>query len=163
LTCFEADPQVALCLRKNLARLDEIEVEVVEAALWGEDGVLNFAAEGADAGRVSEQGGGEVRALRLSPYLEERVDLLKLDIEGAELAVLRECRGRLGLVQRIFVEYHSFVGQPQGLDELLGILREAGFRVFVTVSDVLSWRPLVERVESLGMDMRLNLFGVREG
>jgi FkbM family methyltransferase len=162
VTCFEADPAVAVYLRRNLEAAGAGETDVVEAALWGEDGELSFAAEGSDAGRVSEGSGLKVKAVRLSPYLNEPVDLLKLDIEGAEAAVLRECRGALGLVKRLFVEYHSFEGQPQCLDELLGILREAGFRVTITVSDTLTWRPFLERGSSLGMDMRLNLFGVRE-
>ncbi len=165
VTCFEADPQVAGYLRRNLAAAGASGFEVVEAALWDEETVLRFKAEGSDAGRVGEgrDGGIEVRAVRLSPYLEEPVDLLKLDIEGAELRVLRECRGSLGQVRRIFVEYHSFEGQPQTLDELLAILRATGFRLTITVSDRLTWRPFVERGSSLGMDMRLNVFGVRLG
>jgi FkbM family methyltransferase len=162
VTCFEADPGVAGYLKRNLGSAGAGEFEVVEAALWGEETVLRFAAEGSDAGRVGDEGGMEVRAVRLSPYLNEPVDLLKLDIEGAELEVLRECRNALRLVKRVFVEYHSFEGQEQGLDELLGILKAAGFRVTITVSDTLTWRPFVERNTSLGMDMRLNVFGVRE-
>ncbi len=162
VTCFEADPKVAGFLRANLEAAGAGDVEVVEAALWGEDGALSFAAEGSDAGRADAGGNLEVKAARLSPYLDEPVDLLKLDIEGAEGPVLRECRESLGQVRRIFVEYHSFEGQPQDLDELLGILKVAGFRVSVTVSDTLTWRPFVEKGSSLGMDMRLNVFGFRE-
>ena len=165
ISCFEADPDVAVYLRKNMAAAGAEAVEVIEAALWSEDGSLTFSGEGSDAGRVGEGGAGvtkQVRAVRLSPYLKERIDLLKLDIEGAEMAVLRECRGALGQVQRIFVEYHSFEGEPQCLDELLAILREAGFRLAVTVSDALTQRPFIERGSSMGMDMRLNVFGYRD-
>lgn len=165
VTCFEADPDVAVYLRKNLAAAGAEAVEVIEAALWSEEGSLTFSGEGSDAGRVGESGAGttkQVRAVRLSPYLKERIDLLKLDIEGAEIEVLRECRDALGQVQRIFVEYHSFEGAPQCLDELLGILRAAGFRLAVTVSDALTQRPFIEPGSSLGMDMRLNVFGFRD-
>ncbi|MCB1209982.1 MAG: FkbM family methyltransferase, partial [Verrucomicrobiales bacterium] len=165
VTCFEADPDVAVYLRKNLAAAGAETVEVVEAALWSEDGSLTFSGEGSDAGRVGESGAGktqQVRAVRLSPFLNERIDLLKLDIEGAEMAVLRECQNALGQVQRIFVEYHSFEGQSQCLDELLAILRVAGFRLAVTVSDALTQRPFIEPGLSLGMDMRLNVFGFRD-
>lgn len=165
ITCFEADPAVAGYLRENLNAGGADDVEVIEAALWSEDGSLTFSGEGSDAGRVGESGAGtrkQVRAARLSPYLQEPVDLLKLDIEGAELPVMRECRDALGPVRRVFVEYHSFEKEPQCLDELLAILRAAGFRVAVTVSDALASRPFVERGSSLGMDMRLNVFGFRE-
>ena len=168
VTCFEADEGVAAYLRKNLAAANINDVEIVAAALWETDGHIEFSGEGSDAGRACKpDGDGEtgarvrVPAVRLSPYLNEQIDFLKLDIEGAELAVLRECATALKNVQRIFVEYHSFEHQKQDLAEVLSILRDAGFRVAVTVSDVLSPRPLLEIGSSLGMDMRLNLFGVR--
>ena len=36
-----------------------------------------------------------------------RIDLLKIDVEGAETAVLDGARAALGLVDRVVVEYHS--------------------------------------------------------
>jgi hypothetical protein len=56
--------------------------------------------------------------VRLKEYLDRagRVDLLKMDIEGAEADVLEDCRGSLGGVQHLFVEYHAYTGQPQRLD-----------------------------------------------
>lgn len=165
VTCFEADSAVAVYLRRNLEAAGLEDVEVVEAALWDDDTEITFSSEGSDSGRVGTDLSGakatKVKAVRVSTYLDERVDLLKLDIEGAELAVLRECADKLHNVERLFVEYHSFVGQPQGLPELLSILKTAGFRIAATMSDVLSPRPLLEIGSSLGMDMRLNLFGIR--
>ena len=65
---------------------------------------------------------------RLRNLLERKVQLLKLDIEGAELEVLRDCGARLQNVERLFVEHHSFLGRPQQLGEFFGILEAAGFR-----------------------------------
>lgn len=165
ITCFEADPTVATYLKKNLAAAKLTDVEVIESALWDTDTTLEFSSEGSDAGRIGSSPAGtatrHVPAIRLSPYLNEAVDLLKLDIEGAELAVLREASAQLTNVQRLFVEYHSFEGQPQGLPELLAIIQAAGFRIALTVSDVLSPRPFLGLGSSLGMDMRVNVFGIR--
>ena len=51
----------------------------------------------------------EVRTVTLSSLLEplDRVDLLDIDIQGAELEVLIEASAALGCVRRIFVETHS--------------------------------------------------------
>ncbi len=54
-----------------------------------------------------------VRTVRLADYLiGDRIDLLKIDIEGAEVPVLEDCAARLDWVDRVFVEYHSFTDLP---------------------------------------------------
>ncbi|MBK9174775.1 MAG: FkbM family methyltransferase, partial [Flavobacteriales bacterium] len=59
------------------------------------------------------------------------VDLLKVDIEGAETEVLLDCGDALGGVQRLYVEYHSFRNRPQRLHELLALLAAQGFRYYL--------------------------------
>ena len=44
---------------------------------------------------------------RLRDYLTQRVDLLRLDIQGAEVDVLLDCADLLGHVQYLAVDYHS--------------------------------------------------------
>lgn len=73
----------------------------------------------------------QVEAVLLSSYLDRTVDLLKLDVEGAELKVLRELAGKrkLDLIQQMIVEYHYDLSNPDNsLGELLRILEESGFR-----------------------------------
>ena len=48
-----------------------------------------------------------VPAVTLSSLLTERVDLLKLDIEGLETAVLAEAAPRLRRVKRVILEFHG--------------------------------------------------------
>jgi hypothetical protein len=66
-----------------------------------------------------------VRACSLSRLLEreEKVDLLQMDIEGAERAVLRRGIEWAGKVQQIVVEVH----EPYTVDECQEDLRELGF------------------------------------
>jgi hypothetical protein len=71
-----------------------------------------------------------VRTVRLRDYLDQPIEFLKLDIEGAEVPVLLDCSDRLEQVEHLFVEYHSFIGLPQPLDCLISILRSAGFRFY---------------------------------
>jgi FkbM family methyltransferase len=161
ITAFEPDPVLAAMLRRNLIRCGANEVEIVEAAVWQEAGSMGFLAGSPDAGRLELAGGGErVRTVRLRDYLGDPVALLKLDIEGAEVEVLRDCADRLALADHVFVEYHSFDGQPQHLDEVVSILTRAGFRLHIR-SELASARPFVRRDIHLGMDLQLNIYAFR--
>jgi hypothetical protein len=65
------------------------------------------------------------------------------------------------VVDKAFIEYHSKAGEPQQLSELLALLKEAGFRCFVTAPSVFSPKPLQEIKSYAGFDMVLNVFCVR--
>jgi len=88
------------------------------------------------------------------------VDLLKLDIEGAEIVVLESCAGKLGCVDRIFVEHHSFAHQPQTLSRLVSISADAGFRLQIH-SPMICGQPFVSRSTIHGMDALLHIFAFR--
>jgi FkbM family methyltransferase len=134
IIAFEPDPQMCDVLRRNVNVNQLADVEIVEAAVWTEQGVLGFVPDRADGGRVctnSERHTTKVRCVRLRDYLDKPVDLLKLDVEGAETSVLLDCRDRLSNAKTIILEYHSFAGCEQGLDQLLAALREQGFRFYI--------------------------------
>jgi FkbM family methyltransferase len=52
------------------------------------------------------------------------IDLLKVDVEGAEAEVLRGARATLHDVRRVIIEYHT----PALLAEVRGLLADAAFR-----------------------------------
>lgn len=166
ITAFEADPAIASTLRRNVLSFGATDVEVVPCALWTSSGAGRFLADGADSGRLDLDAGAaasaQVATVRLRDYLEDPVDLLKLDVEGAETQLLRDCADRLSRVKRIFVECHSFADRPQTLAELLAILQSAGFRVYLQNSNDRSPSPLAERHQDRGMDLQVNVFGYRE-
>lgn len=163
ITAFEADPDVAAVLRRNVDSRGLQDVDIRAEALWTSDTELTFLSDGADGGRVVSKSQGAIRipAAALSPFLDEPVDFLKLDIEGAEFEVLQSCRGRLGNVEKAFIEYHSRAGEPQQLPDLLGLLRAEGFRCFITAPSVFSPNPFREIGSYAGFDMVLNIFAVR--
>lgn len=135
ITAFEADPTIAAALSRNIAENNLSQVDVVQAAIWDEDGNVTFVAEGADSGSVaSEYRGGAtnritVPAARLRDILaaEDRIDLLKLDIEGAEHRVLADCEKELHRVQAIAVELHNFEPASRKTPATLELLTRAGF------------------------------------
>jgi FkbM family methyltransferase len=161
---FEPDPKACAALRANLSAFGLGDVEVHAAALWKESGTLPFMPDDADGGRVvatdPARASCSVAAVRLRDYLDRPVDLLKLDIEGAETEVLEDCRDRLANVRNLFVEYHSFADRPQTLPALTALLAEAGFRLHLHPV-VTSPRPFVARELNSGMDLQLNLFAFR--
>jgi len=163
ITAFEADPVVAQVLKRNLQAHELGDVEVRAEALWSHDGELAFESEGADGGRLTSANDKTVKipAVALSHFLDEPVDFLKLDIEGAEFDTLQSCHGQLGLVDKAFIEYHSRVDESQQLPELLALLKDAGFRCFVAAPSVFSPKPLQEIRSYAGFDMVLNIFCTR--
>ena len=164
ITAFEPDPKVFAYLQSNLAVSGCQDIELIGKAVWSSNTTLRFQSEGADAGRIDSGEGPNaimIPAVRLRHFLNESVDLLKMDIEGAETEVMVDIAPCLRNVRNIFVEYHSFAGQPQTLGILVQTLIEAGFRVQVHPMNV-SPRPFLEIKSYLGMDMQLNIFACRQ-
>jgi FkbM family methyltransferase len=136
ITAFEADPVICEVLRRNLTRNGILDVEIVEAALWNRAGWVQFESEGADSGRIRtdlQENASviRVRAERLAPYLEKPVDLLKLDIEGAEGAVLADCSEVMAGAKRVIIEYHCTSGKAQDLSGILALLEKGNYRYLI--------------------------------
>ncbi len=129
---WEPDPRVSEVLQKNVQAW-RLPTEVRVFALSDRDGILPFSSSGDDAGHISDKNtapashGISVPTERLGPFLSRPVDLLKMDIEGAENQVLRDIRGQLANVKNIFVEFH-LRDRSERLSELLSILETAGFK-----------------------------------
>jgi FkbM family methyltransferase len=164
IIAFEADPAVFAVLESNVRGFGFADVTLVNQAVWTDQTVLEFWQGGADAGRLARETDRRncirVPTVRLRDYLTTEIDLLKLDIEGSETEVLRDCAERLTNVQHLFVEYHSFANEPQQLDEVLSVVRQAGFRYQVQ-TQAGSPRPFCDYLSSHGMDNQLNIFAYR--
>ncbi len=166
IVAFEPDKTIAKYLHQNIASFGLTDVTVIEKALWNEETTLRFFSEGADGGRVAVANDQhniiEIPTTRLHDYINRPVDLLKIDIEGAELTVLEDCKDLLHYVKHLFVEYHSFAGQPQQLARLMQLLEEAGFRLYISAPGIVSEKPFTEPVVYAGMDGQLNIHAVRQ-
>ncbi len=131
VTVFEPDPRVLPMLRRNLSVNGAADVEIVCAALAAAAGEGRFLPDGSDGGALVPEyvaGGGHVPTVALSDFLDEPVDFLKMNIEGAELPVLCEAASKLHRVVQLAVEYHGFPHTGQVLHELLALLHDRGFR-----------------------------------
>lgn len=113
-------------------------------AVAGEDGEVNFdLLDNPEASHVgAEDGFGQgqritVPSRSLAGFLDEvapgAIDLLKLDIEGSEIAALAGLSDRhLARIGQITAEFHDFCGYVTGgeVDAAIARLRGAGFAVF---------------------------------
>jgi FkbM family methyltransferase len=162
---FEPDEKVYKVLQHNSRVFNLKNVQLIKKACWNDETVLRFFSEGADGGRVAGNTDNrniiEVETTRLRRYLKKRVDFLKIDIEGAENEVLNDVQDLLTNVDKIFVEFHSFIGKEQMLPEILTILKHAGFRLHISSPGLISPTPFIEVKSYANMDNQLNIYGVR--
>ena len=146
IVAFEPDPRTFELLRANVAANDFEGVELHNVAVSTRRGTARFygefdvAAPMASAHSLEEAWGTqrsdrwiEVETVPLADYITGPVDYLKLDIEGAETAVLPSIASRLHLVRAIGLEFHG-TGPRAAEDEarVLGVLERSGFRATVT-------------------------------
>ncbi len=140
ITAFEPDPGNFEVLSENASRNGWKGVELLPYALSEEDGTRTlyrsekFSMASSLSDRRKHFGESlestEVQCRRLSPYLREPIDFLKLDIEGEEDRVLEECAGVLGNVRYLFCEYHQGQGLAgERLPKILQLLTDRGFDV----------------------------------
>ena len=138
---FEPDAGNLAVLRRNLDLNGAANVDVIEKGAWESEGALEFHA-----------GGNYTSSFRETDYVQQhpdlyqvvrlpvttidaevarlglqRLDLIKMDIEGSEGPALR---GALATLRRlrpaVVVETHVVRGTPT-LDEVRTVLRDAGY------------------------------------
>jgi FkbM family methyltransferase len=160
ITAYEADPALFAMLKANLAANRASDVEAVHAALWTANGRLTFQAEGSDSGMIGSLPGAiagtavEVPSLRLrdvianeaaaaAPGTHDTIDLLKLDIEGAEDAVLADCEPVLSRIGAIVMDLHEFDPADRQTPRVLELLTRNGFTYAVDEFVPQPWRPPV--------------------
>ena len=141
ITAFEPDPRIGAMLQENLTTNNAAQVVIVGAALGPAAGEMSFAPDGHAGGAlVSGVTDMRVQVVTLSQYLTDEVDFLKLNIEGAELDVLREAAASncLRRVRAMVIEYHGWPGGEQRLGPMLDLLDSQQFRYLVHDQDAQS-------------------------
>lgn len=140
---FEPLSSMREILRDNIKANNWSDIQLEPYALWDKDTEMTFQVPEGDsmAGSLTERRASSHKAMteekvlcrKLSRYLNQKVDFLKLDIEGAELEVLEESKHLLNNVNYIFCEYHHLIDSPR-LGKIITIFENAGFDVNVTKS-----------------------------
>lgn len=166
IIAFEPDQKIFSVLSENIEKYKLANVQLIPKAVWDSETILDFLPEGGDSGRLFQDSlenyrKCQVEAIRLRDYLSQPIDLLKIDIEGAETRVIQDCSDLLYNVKKLFVEYHSFIDQPQTLNILIDTLCKSGFKVYFNMVNQSS-QPFYRRIVFNKMDLQLNIFALRE-
>ena len=139
---YEADAGIANMCRANLTACGFTDVTVTAAAVWTDDAGVRFAASGDDSGHVAPTGDRDVPSVRLRDILSaEPVDLLKLDIEGAEFEVLADCGDVLRNARHVIAEVHAFGYANDRVGALLQTIEACGFRYAFADLHHATWKP----------------------
>ncbi|MDD2921808.1 MAG: FkbM family methyltransferase [Anaerolineales bacterium] len=123
----EPAPDTFDLLERNQKKNSAFKWRVFQYAFWKEDGTVSFENGGLSmASHISADVKDEqIPSIRLDHFVEkylqadEGVSLLKMDIEGAEEAVLNAAQGILARVYAIVIEIHSAMCDESAVRELL--------------------------------------------
>lgn len=141
LLCYEPNPRIFPMLEANLKAAGASDAVCVQAACGEAAGEvelhLEWLSHGVNVGNVF---GNETEVISVpqeavSSRIEGPVDLLKIDVEGAEHAVMRDLvsSGKIQQVRRMALEYHHLLaGQPPQMGALLHTLEQQGFSYHLT-------------------------------
>ncbi|MBA2520799.1 MAG: FkbM family methyltransferase [Chloroflexia bacterium] len=165
---FEPNPDVFPILQANILDNGLTDVELIHAAVTDQDGTVPFIVN-RDGVRNWTWGGSvvphawhdparnrieRVPAVRLAPYIGDGVDLLKLDIEGLETAVLTDAGAALSRVEEIILEFHGSSANPRNdLNELLQVLARYGFTSRIDQASVTVTPDEVERTDPFWLNI----------
>ena len=163
---FEPDASVLECLEKNIETYQMDNVELIKKAVWNKNDTLEFFTDKGMGGRLKcdylDQIPTKVEAIRLREFISDKhIDLLKMDIEGAEYLVIQDCEPILNQIDNIFIEYHSMENEEQKLDELLLILKRNGFRYHLSQSFSRN-KPFIDKdLVNEKIDLAINIYGYK--
>jgi FkbM family methyltransferase len=147
VVAFEPDPNTAELLLRNLAANQMSNVEVHETCLNDEPGPVQLHVN-RDSAKTSMVRQGDTQIDRLAERLDAviapgtAIDLLKIDVEGADYSVLEGARGifeaRPPAIVVIEVSEHA--------SEIWDFLTSFGFRLFAYQRDADALEELAEPV-----------------
>jgi len=142
IICFEPDPKTFELLKVNCKGNKLSNVDLNQVALSHQGGEAPFYSDASGKNYVGMslnkrlQGKGyplkkvTIQTEKLSSFIIEKIDLLKLDIEGSELLVLKDLAAtkKIALIEKMIIEYHSDAeNQENQLSVLLAILESEDF------------------------------------
>jgi FkbM family methyltransferase len=115
IVAFEPNPPAVVACERNRQLCANRLVTVMATAVTDRVGTITFAAPCADlgAGRAFAPGGIEVPTTTLDDYCSsrsiDRIDVVKVDVEGSEAKVLAGARRLLasGMIRMLIVEFNE--------------------------------------------------------
>jgi|APGre2960657505_1045072.scaffolds.fasta_scaffold04112_4 FkbM family methyltransferase len=167
ILAFEPDNSNFELLNKNIKNWDLKNIEIQNAAIWIDNLGVNFIADGNMASKIDESNNTDhnenqkTKSVRLKDLLTEKIDFLKIDIEGAEYEVLLDCESKLSFVENLFIEYHGNYNEMYKLNKILNILIENNFKYYIKEAGVTFEHPFYDRENIYDFNIQLNIFAFK--
>ena len=161
IRAFEPDSYNYEILIKNVNHNNLKNVSVERKAIWINNETISFSQKGTEASKICEDGSNEsVRCARLKDILLEypNIDFLKIDIEGAEFQVVKDCEEELYKIDNIFLEYHGKSNELHKLNTLLKIIENNNFKVYIKLAADFLKSPFSNKETPYPYDVQLNIF-----
>jgi FkbM family methyltransferase len=164
---FEPQPRLAEALRISKQANQFSQLRLFEMALGDQDGAADFFIPdtGSGVGSVFREHASQTRPVKQTTVkiatLDsvfrneslERLDVIKIDVEGAELEVLRGARETLGLLHPfVWFEMNPVAQRRAGHDQedVYSLLEQLGYEEFFDVAEfVLGTRKPIRTVDTL--------------
>ena len=163
ILAIEADPYICSLLQDNVSTNGLSGVTVLNRAVWTDESELEFVSDRSWGGHLKRDPTDrdatvKIKGIDLASLIDREVDFLKMDLEGAESAVIRHAKEKIALfVKHFFFEYHSSNGQRQELGEILSFFETNGFRYHIKEASPKS-APFLEKRLTHRMDCQLDVF-----
>jgi FkbM family methyltransferase len=154
ITAFEPDPFTFAVLTENIAMNGLSNVSAHRGALSDSEGEIEFYRDESPESSsllmstIRERHAGrciKVPTFKLSRFINSDIDLLKIDIEGAERAVLKDLieTDKLRCAKRIHLEYHHHIDTANDdMSSLFALMESQGFGYQLRANP---WKWPVER------------------
>lgn len=124
---LEASSQNFNLLKSNVQSFQNITP--IQKAVYTQDGFILFDESGLSYNTKISDSGAETEAVSVNTLLNQhgidKVDLMKIDIEGAERDILGENNEWFAKTENIIIELHK----PYGLENLKKDLKHFGFQI----------------------------------
>ena len=160
--------ELAKCVRYEIICFAHEDI-LFETHGWGKillNTMIGFTNEGSMSSKLDQNSSltKKVKASRLKDFLNDKVDFLKIDIEGAEYAVLKDIEPVLLNVQNLFLEYHGSFKQSKELVHIFNILNNKGFQFYIKEATSVYKSPFFDSLDQANKkdwDVQLNIFCFR--
>src|SRR5688572_6723308 len=165
IIAFEPDPLNFALLKKNIESNGYLDVDLRNEAIWKNNTPIEFVSDGTLGSKINDAGNNKnivsIKATRLKDLLSEKIDFLKLDIEGAEYEVLKDCADSLHNVQNMFLEFHGYFNKINELTEIFQLLQNSGFAYYIKEATSVYSTPFYRENQVRPYDIQLNIFCFR--
>jgi FkbM family methyltransferase len=138
---YEASSKNYALLEKNRQLNNTEHLHIHNNAVSHQSGAMEFfmPSDNGALGSLMQETNSPMEMVEATTLAEiikvnniQRIDYLKMDVEGAEYDILFNCSDEtLSKIRRIVMEYHEFEGDQQNHHDLGNLLKSHGFHVSV--------------------------------